>query len=266
MQRSIIKIRDMSFKYQEKNIFNNFNLDIYEGSFTTIIGKNSSGKTTLAKLLAGIYKGEGYINIDGYLLNNYFIEKIRRNFSVYIENDIPFDTVRDLLAFSLESLQYTKKEINVLIDKTSKKFKLENVLDKSFKEITASEKIKANIASLLIHKPKIILFDNTLEKLSTNDKKLVLKILRELQKENKLTIILITNNIEDTILADKIIVLDDGKIVLEGRPEELYKDEALEKLGFNLPFIIKLSHNLILYDLLDKVYLTEGEVLNKLWQ
>ena len=73
----------MSFKYKKEDyLFRNFNLEIKEGSFTTIIGKNGSGKSTLAKILIGLYKAEGYIAIDGYLLNDFYMKKIRREFSV----------------------------------------------------------------------------------------------------------------------------------------------------------------------------------------
>ena len=70
---------------------------------------------------------------------------------------------------------------------------------------------------------------------------------------------------EDTLYSDDIIVLDKGKIVIHGSKEFIYEDDKLEKMGFNLPFIVKLSHNLMLYDLLDRVYFDSGEVMKKLW-
>ena len=121
------------------------------------------------------------------------------------------------------------------------------------------------IASALIHKPKILLLDESIYKLNASDKKLIFKVLKEYQKEYKLTIILITHDLEDTLLSDNILVLDKGKIVMYDTKEKIYQDEKLEKLGFNLPFIVKLSHNLMLYDLLDKVYFDSGEVMDKLW-
>ena len=101
--------------------------------------------------------------------------------------------------------------------------------------------------------------------INASDKKLIFKVLKEYQKEYKLTIILITHDLEDTLLSDNILVLDKGKIVMYDTKEKIYQDEKLEKLGFNLPFIVKLSHNLMLYDLLDKVYFDSGEVMDKLW-
>ena len=147
----------------------------------------------------------------------------------------------------------------------SKKFKLENILEKSPDMLTNSEKEKVMIASCLIYKPKILLLDESIYKLNATDKKLVFKILKEYQKEYGLTIILITHDLEDTLYSDDIIVLDKGKIVIHGSKEFIYEDDKLEKMGFNLPFIVKLSHNLMLYDLLDRVYFDSGEVMKKLW-
>lgn len=269
MEKSIIKIVNMSFKYKKEDyLFRNFNLEIKEGSFTTIIGKNGSGKSTLAKILIGLYKADGYISIDGYLLNDFYLKKIRRVFSVcFNDADSHFigETVRDDLAFTLENLEYSNKEMIKSIEVIAKKFKFESILDKSPEELTNSEKEKVMIASSIIHKPKIILLDESIYKLTPSDKKLVFKLLKEYQKEYKLTVILITHDLEDTLYSDNIIVLDKGKIVMKGTKEEIYKDETLEKLGFNLPFIVKLSHNLMLYDLLDRVYFDSGEVMNKLW-
>ena len=151
------------------------------------------------------------------------------------------------------------------INTIAKKFKLENILEESPEKLNNSEKEKVMIASSLIHKPQILLLDESIYKLNSSDKKLVFKILKEYQKEYKLTIILITHDLEDTLISDNIILLDKGKIILNDTKEKIYEDEKLEKLGFNLPFIVKLSHNLMLYNLLDKVYFDSKEVMDKLW-
>ena len=103
MERSIIKVKSMSFKYNNDYIFKDFDLDIETGSFVSIIGNNGSGKSTLAKILIGLYQAYGYITIDGYLLNNFYLKKIRRVFSVCFDSaDDHFigETVKDDLAFS----------------------------------------------------------------------------------------------------------------------------------------------------------------------
>ena len=160
MEKSIIKIVNMSFKYKKEDyLFRNFNLEIKEGSFTTIIGKNGSGKSTLAKILIGLYKADGYISIDGYLLNDFYLKKIRRVFSVcFNDADSHFigETVRDDLAFTLENLEYSNKEMIKSIEVIAKKFKLESILDKSPEELTNSEKEKVMIASSIIDRKSVV--------------------------------------------------------------------------------------------------------------
>ena len=145
MKRQIIKVNNMSFKYNDKHLFKDFNLEIEEYSFVSIIGMNGSGKSTLAKILIGLYKAEGYITIDGYLLNEQFIKKIRRVFSVcFDDSDTHFigETVKDDLAFSLENLEYSVSEINNMLAYITKKFKIENILEKEPSILNESEKVK----------------------------------------------------------------------------------------------------------------------------
>lgn len=268
MERSIIKVKSMSFKYDNNYIFKEFDLDIEKGSFVSIIGKNGSGKSTLAKILIGLYQAYGYITIDGYLLNNFYLKKIRRTFSVCFDNaDDHFigETVKDDLAFTLENLEYSKEEMESTITSIAKKFKIEDILEKTPEELNNSEKEKIAIASSLIHNPKILLLDESIHKLNDSDKTLVFKVLKEYQKELKLTIILITHNLEDTLYSDRIILLDKGKIILDDTKNNIYQNDKLEQYGFKLPFIVKLSHNLILYNLIDRVYFDEKDLVNKLW-
>lgn len=268
MEKPIIKVKNMSFKYDNDYIFKDFNLDIEANTFVSIIGKNASGKSSLAKILAGLYKASGYINIDGYLLNEAYLKKIRRSLAVCFEDaDKHFigETVKDDLAFALENLEYSKEEIEACIEVIAKKFGITDILEKAPNNLTSSDKEKVAIASSLIHNPKILLLDESIHKLIPSDKKQVFKVLNEYKKESKLTIILITHNLEDTLLADRIIVLDKGKIILDDTKEKIYADDKLEKLGFTLPFIVKLSHNLMLYDLLKHVYFDEKEVIDALW-
>ena len=268
MEKCIIRIKDMSFKYDKEYLFKNFNMEIEENTFVSIIGKNGSGKSSLARILVGLNKYDGYINIDGYLLSDSYLNKIRRTLSVCFDNaDEHFigETVMSDLAFSLENLEYDRKDIDNLIREISKKFKIDNILEKSSLELNDSEKEKVSIASSLIHNPKILLLDESIHKLNANDKKLVFKILKEKVRNKSLTVILITHNLADTLYSDRIIVLDSGKIVYDDTKEKIYEDDKLEKLGFNLPFIVKLSHNLKLYDLIDKVYFDEKGIIDELW-
>ena len=139
MDKSIIKVRSMSFKYADKYIFKDFDMDINTNSFVCIIGRNASGKSTLVKILGGLCKASGYINVDGYLLNDTYIKKIRRSLAICFDDaDRHFigDTVFDDLAFSLENLGYFPKEIENMVNNIAKKFKIDDILAVSYTHLT----------------------------------------------------------------------------------------------------------------------------------
>lgn len=266
---NIIQIKDLNFTYQDKVIFKNLNLNIKKNSFVSIIGPNGSGKSTLIRILSGLNSYDGYITINGHYLNKENIKIIRRTLGVVFDNpDNQFigQTVIDDLAFNLENLSYSKEEINKEISYIAKLFKIEKILLLEPSNLNNSTKQKVAIASALIHKPKILMLDESLHQLDNKDKKIVFKALETYKKEHDLTIILITHNQEDTILSDRIIVIDKQKIILDGKVEEVYtKEKILYNLGIEIPFIIKLSINLKLYDLIDEIYLDKDKLVNKLW-
>ncbi len=266
---NIIQIKDLNFTYQDKVIFKNLNLNIKKNSFVSIIGPNGSGKSTLIRILSGLNSYDGYITINGHYLNKENIKIIRRTLGVVFDNpDNQFigQTVIDDLAFNLENLSYSKEEINKEISYIAKLFKIEKILLSEPSNLNNSTKQKVAIASALIHKPKILMLDESLHQLDNKDKKIVFKALETYKKEHDLTIILITHNQEDTILSDRIIVIDKQKIILDGKVEEVYtKEKILHNLGIEIPFIIKLSINLKLYDLIDEIYLDKDKLVNKLW-
>lgn len=266
---NIIQIKDLNFTYQDKVIFKNLNLNIKKNSFVSIIGPNGSGKSTLIRILSGLNSYDGYITINGHYLNKENIKIIRRTLGVVFDNpDNQFigQTVIDDLAFNLENLSYSKEEINKEISYIAKLFKIEKILLSEQSNLNNSTKQKVAIASALIHKPKILMLDESLHQLDNKDKKIVFKALETYKKEHDLTIILITHNQEDTILSDRIIVIDKQKIILDGKVEEVYtKEKILYNLGIEIPFIIKLSINLKLYDLIDEIYLDKDKLVNKLW-
>lgn len=266
---NIIRIDKLNFKYKDKQIFNNLNLNIERGSFVSVIGPNGSGKSTLIKILTGLLKYEGYINIDGYHLNDFYLKEIRRKIGVVFDNpDNHFvsELVMDDLAFSLENLQYSKEEIEKEINYIAKKFKIENLLDKEPRNLTNSEKQKVAIAGSLIFNPKILILDESLHELTPKDKNNILKILKEYQKEKELTILMITHNLENTLYSDRIVVLENGNIYLDASIKEVYNNkEKLSKLKLNLPFIVNLSYKLQEEGIINKIYTNEKELMEDLW-
>lgn len=267
---SIIKIERLNFKYKDKQVFNDLTLNIERGSFVSIIGPNGSGKSTLIKILTGLLKYDGYINVDGYNLNEFYLKEIRRKIGVVFDNpDNHFvsETVIDDLAFSLENLQYDKEDISNSIKQISKIFNIGNILDKEPRNLTNSQKQKVAIASSLIFNPKILILDEALHQLTPKDKKDVLRILKKYQKERNLTIIMITHNLENTLFSDRIITLVNGNIYLDGMVKEIYSNrEKLSKLQLNLPFIIRLSYELQQENIVNEIYTDFDDLMEVLWK
>lgn len=268
--KNIIKIEKLNFKYNEKQVFSNLDLNIEKGTFVSIIGPNGSGKSTLIKILTGLLKYDGYVNIDGYNLNDFYLKEIRRKIGVVFDNpDNHFvaETVMDDLAFSLENLQYSKDDITNSIEKISKIFKIENILECEPRNLSNSEKQKVAIAGSLIFNPKILILDESLHQLTPGDKFDIFNILKKYQQERNLTIIMITHNLENTLYSDRIIVLNEGNIYLDGTLEEVYsKKEKLSSLKLNLPFIVNLSYKLKENNIIDKIYIDNKKLMEDLWQ
>lgn len=267
--KEIIKIKDLSFSYQEQIIFNNFNLNIKENDFVSIIGPNGSGKSTLIRILTGLNDYNGYININGYYLSKEQLKNIRREIGVVFDdtdNHFIGETVIDDLAFTLENLSYSKEQIKEKITYISSLFKIEDILYKEPDSINNSNKQKVAIASSIIHDPKILILDESLHQLNQDDKKTVFEALKKYKNNHQLTIVLITHNVEDTLYSNRIIVLNKGNIYLDGSVEDVYKEERkLKLLGINIPFVIKLSAYLKLYNLIDETYVDANKLVEKLW-
>lgn len=266
----IIRILKINFNYPEKNIFSDFSLEIKRGDFVSIIGPNSSGKSTLIKILTGILPASGFIIIDGYALNKDTLKEIRRKMGiVFSDPNYHFvgETVMDDLAFSLENLQYSREEITNSINNIANIFKIKNILENDPNKLSNSDKQKVAIAGALIHNPRMLLLDDAFHELTPLSKEKIFSVLKEYQKEYGLTIIMSTNAIEDALYSDRTIVLDQGKIYLDGKTKDiLLKEKELNCLGLKKPFMVDLSLKLKLYDLIDKAYFNMEELVDDLWK
>lgn len=267
---SIIKIKNMSFSYKNKSIFNNFDLEIEKGKFIHIVGSNGSGKSTLVKILLGLIKAEGYINVYRMNMCEANLMDIRRNIGVVLENpDNTFvaETVADDIAFALENLQYTPKTIESKIKKISEYLKIEDLLEKNPHYLSGGEKQLVALASAMVTEPKILILDEALTMLDGVEKDNILKLLKRMVKEKKITIINVTHDMEETTYGDQIIVLDKGKIIFNDDKEIVYKEEKkLKSVGLELPFMVDLSNKLRYYGLVDDDILSMNEMVNHLWK
>ena len=269
MENEII-IRDMSFCYDKNVIFENLDLDIKKGSFVSIIGKNGSGKSTLAKILGGILSHKGYININKTVLDKKNLRNLRKKMGFVLDgNKFCFigETVLDDIIYTMENMGYTKKRIKTRLNYINELFDLEKYLELSPLKLTRSKQALVSLAASLAHHPVIIILDEAFVNMDEVDKKRAYKVLQRLNKEENLTIINITNVMNETLYSDDIVVLDAGKLVISDTKENVYKEEKkLIKLGFELPFMVDLSKKLSYYDLTKETIYDMKEMVNHLWK
>lgn len=259
-----IAIRNLSLNYHKTKIFDNFSLEIEENKITCIMGPNGSGKSTLIKVILGLIPYQGYIRMGNTILTKENIKDMRRQIGVVFENpDNQFvsETVMDEIAFTLENLNYNKKKIKSKIEEVSRYLGIYDILSVNPHSLSAEKKQLVALASAIVHEPSLLLLDDSFNMISDKDK------IFSYLKENKTTVIYITHDIEDSLYADNIVLLNKGKLVLNDKKENVYEQEkTLQSLGFDLPFMVSLSNRLKFYDLIDKTIYDMEEMVDSLWK
>lgn len=244
----MIKIQNLKFKYRdEKYIIKDINLEINKGECITIVGKNGSGKSTLAKLISGIMKPtKGDVLIDEINTRDkkQYIN-LRKKIGIVFqnpENQIIFNNIDDELSFALKNLKLD--DIDLRIDEALKKVKLDKKEIGELDELSLGQKQRITIAGVLAVNPEYIIFDEPTTMIDSEGKEAVYKIIETL-KESGYTIIYITNNTEEIMLADKIMILDDGKIAEQIPIQELAdKTDILKKYSLKVPTVITIMEKL----------------------
>lgn len=228
----MVKVKNLKFAYKDDNsVIKDVSLSINKGEFVCILGHNGSGKSTLAKLLVGLLKADsGEIYINGKLLTEDSVDELRAEIGIVFQNpDNQFVgvTVKDDIAFGLENRRYAREDMLKLIDEFSKLVGMEKFLEANPETLSGGEKQRVAIAGILAYNPNIIIFDEATSMLDPRGIREVNEVINSLKGQK--TIIAITHNLREAINADRIIVMNDGKIVLDGKPEEVFKEKEILK-------------------------------------
>ena len=246
----IINVQHLSFGYDEDTLtIDDISFTIEKGSYTTILGHNGSGKSTIAKLLLGLLeKKSGEIVIGGIPLTEETLNQVRSQIGIVFQNpDNQFigATVRDDIAFGLENNCVDPALMDDIINEYAKKVNMYEFLDHEPTKLSGGQKQRVAIAGILAMSPSIIILDEATSMLDPKGRNEINALVHQLNKDKNMTIVSITHDIEEAALSDYVILLSDGHIVDEGRPEEvLMKKEEIESLALDIPFAYKISHGL----------------------
>ena len=255
---NMVVINNLNFKYNNKVIFDNFNLSIEKGSFTTIIGNNGSGKSTLVKLLTGLINSNS-IFIDDVLLCNDNMSFIRERMGVvfdYSFNSFFCTTVYDELCMNSRlDIEFMCNELGI-----------NSLLYKNPNCLSNGERQLISIACVLVRCPDLIILDDAFTMMDSFSKVKVLKYLQGLSA-NGVTVINFTSDIEESLYGTDIILIDKGKVLLRDDKDSFYKQEkVLKSVGFGLPFMVDLSKRLSYYGLVDDFIYNMDEMVDLLWK
>ncbi len=249
---ALIETQNLTFHYQntEKNLLEAVTISFEEGTFTALLGSNGSGKSTLLKQFNGLLTpNEGAV----FVLGNKTSEHenwltIRQNVGLVFqnpENQIVSTIVEEDVAFALENLGVKRETIRQRVNEALQMVDMYDYRLHPPYKLSGGQKQRVAIASILAMRPRCILFDEATSMLDPQGRAEILAIIRRLNKEYGVTIIMITHLMEEVIDADRILILDKGTVVYDDSPYTVFQHvAAIEKLGLTVPVVTKLADRL----------------------
>lgn len=272
--KSLLSIEHVFFKYDPDAdwALNDVSLEVYEGEWLAIVGHNGSGKSTLAKLMNGLlFPEQGRVTVEGFdTKDESSIREIRKRIGVVFQNpDNQFvgSTVRDDVAFGLENNGVPRDEMIKRIDSSLNAVNMSEFLNQEPHHLSGGQKQRVAIAGVLAIEPSIMILDEATSMLDPRGRLEVMETVRSLKQSRKMTVVSITHDLEEAVRADRIIVMNRGRVYEEGTPSEIFQSgDALVDIGLDLPFSIKLSKKLKEYGLLNQEnFLTQEKLVEQLW-
>ncbi len=251
---NIIEVKNLTFEYEDDNlkhiILKNFNLDIKRGSFTVILGHNGSGKSTLAKLLNGLYKPtSGQVLVDGISTSDEQSEiEIKRRVGLVFQNpdnQLVASIVEDDVAFGPENLGHSPENIRQEVDAALKAVDMYEFRNSTPHRLSGGQKQRIAIAGIIAMKPDCIVLDEPTAMLDPKGRSEIINTIKKLNKEHDITIVLITHFMEEAVAADRVLVMDNGKIISDSTPKKVFSNiSLLKEVGLDVPQTTELLYRL----------------------
>ncbi|MBR2213642.1 MAG: energy-coupling factor transporter ATPase [Eubacterium sp.] len=253
--KSIIDVKNLIFDYKSNDnrptmrAIDNVSLDVQQGDFIAVIGHNGSGKSTFAKQLnAMLLPTSGSVFVDEIdTSNEELVLTVRQTAGLVLQNpdnQIVSTVVEEDVAFGPENLAVPTEEIVERVDESLKSVEMRKYAKKSPLKLSGGQKQRVAIAGILAMQPKCIVLDEPTSMLDPVGREEVIKTLHKLNKEG-ITIIIVTHNMEEVVDVDKIFVMNEGKIVMQGTPKEVFsKVEELKEIRLEVPQVTELAYEL----------------------
>lgn len=271
----IIEVKNLYFRYRQEDpewSLENVSLNIKKGEWVAVIGQNGSGKSTFAKCLNGLFLPEkGEVIVSGLsTLQASNLWDIRRLVGLVFQNpDNQFvgATVRDDVAFGMENHGVPREDMINRLNEALERVGMTDYIDQEPHRLSGGQKQRVAIAGILALRPSIVILDEATSMLDPKGRADVLQLIHDLNKAFGITIVSITHDLEEAACADRMIVLNKGKVLRQGKPNEVFENAAqLLSIGLDLPFAVKMRDALRKEHLpISRETFKDEELLEALW-
>ena len=258
MQEPLIKAEHLSYRYEGEEggspVLHDLSVEIGEGEFVAVLGHNGSGKSTFAKLLNMILTPtEGKLFVMGKDLTDETMTDedllaLRRRMGMVFQNpdnQLVATIVEDDVAFGPENLGIAPEEIRLRVDRVLREVGMLEYAKHEPHRLSGGQKQRIAIAGILAMSPDCIIFDESTAMLDPISRQEVMEAILRLNREKHITVVMITHYMEEAAMADRILVLNDGQVILDGTPSYVFEqDKLLKSCGLNVPQCTELVHRL----------------------
>ena len=246
-----IEFENVSFSYEEGGSFaiKNLNFSVEEGEFVAVLGHNGSGKSTLARLTNGLLEADGgTIRVFGEALTDKNLFDIRKQVGIVFQNpdnQTVASIVEDDIAFGAENIALPREEIGKRIDFALSAVGMEEFCQATVSRLSGGQKQRIAIAGVLAVMPKVLILDESTAMLDPRGRREIIDVVTHLNREQGITVLLITHFMEEALRASRAIVMNRGEIVMQGTPQDIFeRHEELITYNLTLPLIGRICRDL----------------------
>ena len=254
---TIIKTEHLMFEYPSQmpdepgtTVLKSVDLEIEKGQFVAVLGHNGSGKSTLAKHFNAVLKPtSGHVVVEGIdTAEDERLLEFRQKAGMVFQNpdnQIVATIVEGDVAFGLENLGVEPKEIRRRVDEALRQVDMVEYYRHSPHQLSGGQKQRVAIAGIIAMRPDCIVLDEPTAMLDPRGRREVIKTIQDLNREYGITIVLITHYMDEAVKADRVVVIDEGNILLDGTPKEVFRNvEQLKEVGLDVPQVTELAYEL----------------------